>query len=35
MKEVQPIRDMEMLNRCIDIAREYYAKRLFNHDHYQ
>lgn len=27
MKEVQPIRDMEMLNRCIDIARAHDKKR--------
>ena len=27
MKEVQPIRDMEMLNKCIDIAREHDKKR--------
>lgn len=27
MKEVQPIRDMEMLNKCIDIARAHDKKR--------
>lgn len=27
MKEVQPIRDMELFNRCIDIAREHDRKR--------
>ena len=27
MKEVQPIRDIETLNRCIDIAREHDKKR--------
>jgi len=27
MKTVQPIRDMEMLNKCIDIAREHDRKR--------